>query len=189
MKRKKQIIIYLLLIVVCLESYMWLNYLQWSPKAVFAASQRMDNVGPVDEILTEVDCGNGKKAILGREGENLYFCTMQRTKGIFWRRVGAEYFTRAYLEEYEQIILARYYWNRDFLFGIYREPGAKEISFQLVDEEENFLMEGKLPVREDGIFYGSNIRGIILDGSAYPYHLRALDAEGNVIAGEVEGVL
>ena len=57
MKRKKQIIIYLLLIVVCLESYMWLNHLQWSPKAVFAASQRMDNVGPVDEILTEVDCG------------------------------------------------------------------------------------------------------------------------------------
>ena len=73
--------------------------------------------------------------------------------------------------------------------NICREPGAKEISFQLVDEEENFLMEGKLPVREDGIFYGSNIRGIILDGSAYPYHLRALDAEENVIAGEVEGVL
>ena len=189
MKRKKQIIIYLLLIVVCLESYMWLNHLQWSPKAVFAASQRMDNVGPVDEILTEVDCGDGKKAILGREGENLYFCTMQRTKGIFWRRVGAEYFTRAYLEEYEQIILANYYWESDFLSGICREPGAKEISFQLVDEEENFLMEGKLPVREDGIFYGANIRGEASDEVAYPYHLRALDAEGHVIAGEVEGVL
>lgn len=189
MKRKKQIIIYLLLIVVCLESYMWLNYLQWSPKAVFAASQRMDNVGPVDEILTEVDCGDGKKAILGREGENLYFCTMQRTKGIFWRRVGAEYFTRAYLEEYEQIILARYYWTRDFLFGICREPDAKEVSFELIDPEGNFLMEGKLPVREDGIFFGANIRGAILDESAHPYHLRALDAEGNVIAGEVEDAL
>ena len=140
MKRKKQIIIYLLLIVVCLESYMWLNHLQWSPKAVFAASQRMDNVGPVDEILTEVDCGDGKKAILGREGENLYFCTMQRTKGIFWRRSGAKYFTRAYLEEYEQIILANYYWESDFLSGICREPGAKEISFQLVDEEENLSL-------------------------------------------------
>ena len=88
-----------------------------------------------------------------------------------------------------EIILANYYWESDFLSGICREPGAKEISFQLVDEEENFLMEGKLPVREDGIFYGANIRGEASDEVAYPYHLRALDAEGNVIAGEVEGVL
>lgn len=189
MNRKKQIILYLLLTVVCLEGYMWLNHLQWSPKAVFAASQRMDHVGPMDEILAEVDCGDGKKTILGRDGENLYFCTMQRTKGIFWRGGGAEYFTRAYLEEYEQIILARYSWSRDFLFGICREPEAKEVSFQLTDPEGNFLMEGKLPVREDGIFYGANIRGEASEEAAYPYHLRALDAEGNVIAGEVEGVL
>lgn len=189
MKRKKQIVIYLLLMVLCVGSYMWLNDLRLSPKSFFSASQKMDHVGPVDEILTELDCGDGRYVILGRDGENLYYCSMKRTKGIFWEGTGREYFTRAYLEEYDQIILARYYWNRDFLFGICREPGAKEISFQLVDEEENFLMEGKLPVREDGIFYGSNIRGIILDGSAYPYHLRALDAEENVIAGEVEGVL
>ena len=189
MKRKKQIIIYLLLIVVCLESYMWLNHLQWSPKVVFAASQRMDNVGPVDEILTEVDCGDGRYAILGRAGENLYYCSMKRTKGFFWEGTGREYFTRAYLEEYDQIILARYYWNRDFLFGICREADAKEVSFELIDPEGNFLMEGKLPVREDGIFYGANIRGEASDEVAYPYHLRALDAEGNVIAGEVEGVL
>ncbi len=129
MKRKKQIIIYLLLIIVCLESYMWLNYLQWSPKAVFSVSQRMDNVGPVDEILTEVDCGDGKKAILGREGENLYFCTMQRTKGIFWRRSGAEYFTRAYLEEYEQIILARYYWKQGFSLWYLQRTWSKRNFF------------------------------------------------------------
>ncbi|WP_394266096.1 hypothetical protein [Anaerotignum sp.] len=189
MKRKKQIIIYLLLMVLCVESYMWLNDLRWSPKAVFAASQKMDHVGPVDEILIEVDYGDGKYAILSRTGENLYYCGMKRTKGLFWEGTGREYFTRAYLEEYDQIILARYYWNKDFLFGICREPEAKEVSFQLVDPEGNFLMEGKLPVREDGIFFGANIRGRISDEAAHPYHLRALDAEGNIIAGEVEGVL
>ena len=50
MKRKKQIIIYLLLTVLCVGSYMWLNDLRWSPKSYFAASQKMDHVGPVDEI-------------------------------------------------------------------------------------------------------------------------------------------
>lgn len=189
MKRKKQIIIYLLLTVLCVGSYMWLNDFQWSPKAVFAASQKIDHVGPMDEILIEVDCGDGKYAILGRDGENLYFCMMERTKGIFWRRVGAKYVAREYLEEHEQIILANYYWERDFLFGICREPGTKEVSFQLVDEDGNFLMEGKMPVREDGIFYGANIRGEASDEVAHPYHLRALDAEGNVIAGEVEDAL
>lgn len=189
MKRKKQIIIYLLLTVLCVGSYMWLNDLRWSPKSYFAASQKMDHVGPVDEILAELDCGDGRYAILGRAGENLYYCGMKRTKGFFWEGTGREYFTRAYLEEYDQIILARYYWNRDFLFGICREPDAKEVSFQLVDSEGNFLMEGKLPVREDGIFFGANIRGAILDESAQPYHLQALDAEGNVIAGEVEDAL
>ncbi len=189
MKRKKQIIIYLLLVVLCVGGYMWINGLWWSPKAVFVASQKMNHVGPVDEILTELDCGDGRYAILGRDGENLYYCSMKRTKGFFWEGTGREYFTRAYLEEYDQIIQARYYWNRDFLFGICREPEAKEVSFQLADPEGNFLMEGKLPVREGGIFFGANIRGAILDESAQPYHLRALDAEGNVIAGEVEGVL
>lgn len=189
MKRKKQIIIYLLLTVLCVGSYMWLNDLRLSPKSFFAASQKMDHVGPVDEILAELDCGDGRYAILGRDGENLYYCMMEQVKGVFWKGTGREYFARDYLEEYDQIILARYYWNRDFLFGICREPGTKEVSFQLADPEGNFLMEGKLPVREDGIFYGSNIRGAILDESAHPRHLRALDAEGNVIAGEVEGAL
>ena len=113
MKRKKQIIIYLLLTVFCVGSYMWLNDLRWSPKSYFAASQKMDHVGPVDEILAELDCGDGRYAILGRAGENLYYCSMKRTKGFFWEGTGREYFTRAYLEEYDQIILARYYWTRD----------------------------------------------------------------------------
>ena len=139
--------------------------------------------------MTEVDYGDGKYAILGKDGENLYFCMMERTKGVFWKGTGREYFSRVYLEEYDQIILARYYWNRDFLFGICREPGTKEVSFQLVDEDGNFLMEGKMPVREDGIFYGANIRGEASDEVARPYHLRALDAKGNVIAGEVEDAL
>lgn len=189
MKRKKQIILYLLLTVLCVGSYMWLNDLRLSLKSFFAASQKMDHVGPVDEILAELDCGDGRYAILGRDGENLYYCMMERTKGVFWKGTGREYFSRAYLEEYDQIILARYYWNRDFLFGICREPGTKEVSFQLMDEDGNFLMEGKLPVREDGIFYGANIRGEASDEVAHPYHLRALDVEGNVIAGEVEDAL
>lgn len=191
MKRKKQIIIYLLLMVLCVGGYMWINGLWWSPKAVFAASQKMNHVGPMDEILTEVDYGDGKYAILGKDGENLYFCMMEQTKGIFWRRVGAEYFTRAYLEQYDQIILGRYYESWDFVFGICRESGAKEVSFQIKQgEEEAVLLEGKLPVRKDGIFFGQ-IEGKFLHGKSYLYidHLRALDAKGNVIAGEVEGVL
>lgn len=182
MKRKKQIVLYLLLMAVCVWGYLWLHDLRLSPESYFRASERMDHVGPCEEILAEADCGDGKYLMLGRNGEDLYYCMMERRRGVFWTGAGREYFTRSYLEEYDQKIMARYYWTHDFLFGICTEEDAVEVSFRLEDGEENVLLEGTLPVREDGIFFGGNIRGVMSEEAVYPATLIATDQDGNIVA-------
>ena len=78
MKRKKQILLYLLLMAICVGGYMKLFDYRLTPHQYFAAEEKYQHVGPSEEILLEGEGAEGTYFILGKWGQNLNYCVMER---------------------------------------------------------------------------------------------------------------
>lgn len=66
MKRKKQILLYLLLMAICVGGSMKLFDYRLTPHQYFAAEEKYQHVGPSEEILLEGEGAEGTYFILGK---------------------------------------------------------------------------------------------------------------------------
>ena len=184
MKRKKQILLYLLLMATCVGGYMKLFDYRLTPHQYFAAEEKYQHVGPSEEILLEGEGAEGTYFILGKWGQNLNYCVMERHMGIFWgSRSGGHYV----FPEDDRLRLpplwGEYQSDMDVLYGICQVDGVTQVQYTLSRLENNEVYyEGTLPVREDGYFYGNHILEEYQKNQYGISSMIGTDAQGNVLA-------
>lgn len=155
MKRIRQCMLFLLVLVLCGGLWIRSNRLYFSPEAAFHGAERGLRYGPSEEILLTYPRGDGSQIYVGKWNNGLSVIPVEQYLGLFWRMS-----TGVSVEGYRTL-----YGNVDamlteenMLVGLSLLPEVTEVTclfYSMEDEVEDLkpVEEISLPVAENGFFH------------------------------------
>lgn len=155
MKRIRQCMMFLLVLVLCGGLWIRSNRLYFSPEAAFHGAERGLRYGPSEEILLTYPRGDGSQIYVGKWNNGLSVIPVEQYLGLFWRMS-----TGVSVEGYRTL-----YGNVDamlteenMLVGLSLLPEVTEVTclfYSMEDEVEDLkpVEEITLPVAENGFFH------------------------------------
>ena len=155
MKRIRQCMLLLLVLVLCGGLWIRSNRLYFSPEAAFHGAERGLRYGPSEEILLTYPRGDGSQIYVGKWNNGLSVIPVEQYLGLFWRMS-----TGVSVEGYRTL-----YGNVDamltkenMLVGLSLLPEVTEVTclfYSMEDEVEDLkpVEEISLPVAENGFFH------------------------------------
>ncbi|WP_304509690.1 hypothetical protein [Anaerotignum sp.] len=152
MKRKKEIVIFMILIPLLLFSFLRLGEYRFSAEGIFYAYERGLGYGPSEKILGEYELAEGGKLILGKWEGNLSAVTVKRAFGVLWKKMNdgiAGCYSR-------NKVVSAYTFNEGEIMGLSLNPEIREVYCRIEygDFENPSIQEVTLPVNHDGLIWG-----------------------------------
>lgn len=174
MKRKKQTILFLVLILGFSVFLIRFWGLFWDREELFYACERGALCGPSEEIIYEEERADGSVLMMGRQEEALYLLSAEPFLGIFWKyQNGGDNGYFPLPEEIDGYLLSdgRY-------LGLCRVPEVTEVEIFFGVWRDRKAETITLEVKEGGLLYADTG----LDGLAFlDWCLRGKNAAGEVI--------
>lgn len=84
MKRIKQCVVFLLVLILCGGLWVRSNRLYFSPEAAFHGAERGLRYGPSEEILLTYPRGDGSQIYVGKWNNGLSVIPVEPYLGLFW---------------------------------------------------------------------------------------------------------
>lgn len=155
MKRIRQCILFLLVMVLCGGLWVRSNRLYFSPEAAFHGAERGLRYGPSEEILLTYPRGDGSQIYVGKWNNGLSVIPVEQYLGLFWRMsngVSVEGYRTLYGDVDAMLT------EENMLVGLSLLPEATEVTclfYSMADEVEDLkpVKEITLPVAENGFFH------------------------------------
>lgn len=155
MKRIRQCILFLLVLVLCGGLWVRSNRLYFSPEAAFHGAERGLRYGPSEEILLTYPRGDGSQIYVGKWNNGLSVIPVEQYLGLFWRMsngVSVEGYRTLYGDVDAMLT------EENMLVGLSLLPEATEVTclfYSMADEVEDLkpVKEITLPVAENGFFH------------------------------------
>lgn len=179
MKRKKQIVLYVLLIIVLSYFYLLYNRLYFSAEDVFYACERGLRSGPSEEIVLKYELGDDAVMVVGRQEDGLFVVPAERTHLFLWRMksggIDGEYRCDGDVDGY----LSR----EGKVLGLCRNPEIAKVSFIVGNWGERNWQEFICTPDEDGfIYYETDFENM----DDYVIYWEGRNADGEVIYADGE---
>lgn len=148
MKRKREVLLYIILILALSCFYIQQKHLYFSPEEVFYACERGLRSGPSEEIVFTFDTEDGCTVLVGKQEKGIFVVPAERTHLFFWRMAsgGIDGFYRC-----EQPLNGYLTYDGNYL-GLRRDERITELSIVLGNHTEENWKEYKYPVEEELIF-------------------------------------
>lgn len=155
MKRIRQCILFLLVLVLCGGLWVRSNRLYFSPEAAFHGAERGLRYGPSEEILLTYPRGDGSQIYVGKWNNGLSVIPVEQYLGLFWRMsngVSVEGYSTLYGDVDAMLT------EENMLVGLSLLPEVTEVTclfYSMADEVEDLkpVKEITLPVAENGFFH------------------------------------
>lgn len=155
MKRIRQCILFLLVLVLCGGLWVRSNRLYFSPEAAFHGAERGLRYGPSEEILLTYPRGDGSQIYVGKWNNGLSVIPVEQYLGLFWRMsngVSVEGYRTLYGDVDAMLT------EENMLVGLSLLPEVTEVTclfYSMADEVEDLkpVKEITLPVAENGFFH------------------------------------
>lgn len=155
MKRIRQCIVFLLVLVLCGGLWIMSNRLYFSPEAAFHGAERGLRYGPSEEILLTYPRGDGSQIYVGKWKAGFSVIPVEPYLGLFWRMP-----TDVSVEGYHTMYgdLDAMLTKEKVLVGLSLLPEVTEATclfYSMEDEVEDLkpVEEITLAVGENGFFY------------------------------------
>lgn len=155
MKRIRQCMLFLLVLVLCGGLWIRSNRLYFSPEAAFHGAERGLRYGPSEEILLTYPRGDGSQIYVGKWNNGLSMIPVEQYLGLFWRMS-----TNVPVEGYHTLYgdVDAMLTEENMLVGLSLLPEVTEVTclfYSMEDEVEDLkpVEEITLPVAENGFFY------------------------------------
>lgn len=155
MKRIRQCMLFLLVLLLCGSLWIMSNRLYFSPGAAFHGAERGLRYGPSEEILLTYPRGDGSQIYVGKWNGGLSIIPVERYLGLFWRMPSG-----VLVEGYQSMHgdVGAMLTKEFYLVGLSQQPDVKEVTclfYSMADEVEEleYVEEITLPVEENGFFY------------------------------------
>lgn len=155
MKRIRQCMLFLLVLVLCGGLWIRSNRLYFSPEAAFHGAERGLRYGPSEEILLTYPRGDGSQIYVGKWNNGLSVIPVEQYLGLFWRMstgVSVEGYRTLYGDVDAMLT------EENMLVGLSLLPEVTEVTclfYSMEDEVEDLkpVEEISLPVEENGFFH------------------------------------
>lgn len=155
MKRIRQCMLFLLVLVLCGGLWIRSNRLYFSPEAAFHGAERGLRYGPSEEILLTYPRGDGSQIYVGKWNNGLSVIPVEQYLGLFWRMstgVSVEGYRTLYGDVDAMLT------EENMLVGLSLLSEVTEVTclfYSMEDEVEDLkpVEEITLPVAENGFFY------------------------------------
>lgn len=155
MKRIRQCMLFLLVLVLCGGLWIRSNRLYFSPEAAFHGAERGLRYGPSEEILLTYPRGDGSQIYVGKWNNGLSVIPVEPYLGLFWRMstgVSVEGYRTLYGDVDAMLT------EENMLVGLSLLSEVTEVTclfYSMEDEVEDLkpVEEITLPVAENGFFY------------------------------------
>lgn len=155
MKRIRQCMLFLLVLVLCGGLWVRSNRLYFSPEAAFHGAERGLRYGPSEEILLTYPRGDGSQIYVGKWNNGLSVIPVEQYLGLFWRMstgVSVEGYRTLYGDVDAMLT------EENMLVGLSLLPKVTEVTclfYSMEDEVEDLkpVEEISLPVAENGFFH------------------------------------
>lgn len=155
MKRIRQCMLFLLVLVLCGGLWVRSNRLYFSPEAAFHGAERGLRYGPSEEILLTYPRGDGSQIYVGKWNNGLSMIPVEQYLGLFWRMstgVSVEGYRTLYGDVDAMLT------EENMLVGLSLLPEVTEVTclfYSMEDEVEDLkpVEEITLPVAENGFFH------------------------------------
>lgn len=152
MKRIRQCMLFLLVLVLCGGLWIRSNRLYFSPEAAFHGAERGLRYGPSEEILLTYPRGDGSQIYVGKWNNGLSVIPVEPYLGLFWRMS-----TNVPVEGYHTLYgdVDAMLTKENVLVGLSLLPGVTDVTclfYSMADEVEDLkpVKEITLPVAENG---------------------------------------
>lgn len=179
-KRKRQIFLYLVMIVVLSAFYIQSNRLYFSPEDVFYACERGLRSGPSEEIILKQKLNDGGLMLVGREENGLFIVPVERTHFFLWRLkygTGVDGFLPA-----DKPLSGRITYDGRYL-GLCQDKDITEFSILVGSDGGHRWREEIYPVEEELLFFERDIKGMDKKGG-YIGYTEARNADGEILFQE-----
>lgn len=155
MKRIRQCMLFLLVLVLCGGLWIRSNRLYFSPEAAFHGAERGLRYGPSEEILLTYPRGDGSQIYVGKWNNGLSVIPVEPYLGLFWRMstgVSVEGYRTLYGDVDAMLT------EENMLVGLSLLSEVTEVTclfYSMEDEVEDLkpVEEITLPVAENGFFH------------------------------------
>ncbi len=182
MKRIRQCILFLLVLILCGGLWVRGNRLYFSSEAAFHGAERGLRYGPSEEILLTYPRGDGSEIYVGKWNDGFSVIPVEQYLGVFWRMstgVSVEGYRTLYGDVDAMLT------KENVLVGLSRLPEVAEVTclfYSMADEVEDLkpIKEITLPVGKNGFFYEKMDFPQANPGMFYVGYV-----EGRTAAGEV----
>jgi hypothetical protein len=183
MNRKKEIIIFIILIPLLLFSFMRLGEYHFSAEDVFYACEKGLLYGPSEKILGEYEIEEGGKLIVGKCQGNLSVIPVQRAFGVLWKLKSGGVVNG--LVDCKNVVTARLF-RGGKVMGLAAQKEISEVYCRIEygdygNDENPSIQEMTMTVDQDGFFYGIWSTQIQEDTFQYIAYIEGRNAQGNVI--------
>lgn len=155
MKRIRQCMLFLLVLVLCGGLWVRSNRLYFSPEAAFHGAERGLRYGSSEEILLIYPRGDGSQIYVGKWNNGLSVIPVEPYLGLFWRMS-----TNVPVEGYHTLYgdVDAMLTEENMLVGLSLLPKVTEVTclfYSMEDEVEDLkpVEEITLPVAENGFFH------------------------------------
>lgn len=155
MKRIKQCVLFLLVLILCGGLWVRSNRLYFSPEAAFYGTERGLRYGPSEEILLTYPRGDGSEIYVGRWNNGVSVIPVESYLGLFWRMS-----TGVSVEGYHTLYgdIDAMLTEENVLVGLSLLPEVTEVTclfYSMADEVEDLkpVDEVTLPVGGNGFFH------------------------------------
>ncbi|KXL52280.1 hypothetical protein CLNEO_22110 [Anaerotignum neopropionicum] len=182
MNRKKELIIFVILIPLLLLSFMRLGGYYFSAEDVFYACEKGLHYGPSEKILAEYEFEDSGKLIVGKWKENLSAISVDRAFGVLWKLKsgGITGFISC-----EKVVTANIF-RGGKVMGLASQKEIREVYCRIEygdygNDENPSIQEMTMTVDQDGFFYGIWSTQIQDDTFQYIAYIEGRNAYGEVI--------
>ncbi|MCI7656371.1 hypothetical protein [Anaerotignum sp.] len=155
MKRARQCILFLVILMLCGCLWFRSNRLYFSPEAAFYGAERGLRYGPSEEILLTYPRGDGSEIYVGKWNRGFSVIPVEPYLGLFWR-MSTDVSVEGYhfMDGDVDAMLT----EENVLVGLSCLPEVAEVTclfYSMADEMENLtpVQEITLPVGENGFFH------------------------------------
>ena len=179
MSRKKEIVIFIILIPLLLFSFMRLGGYYFTPEGVFYACENGLNYGPSEKIIDEYELEEGGKLIVGTWEGNLSIIPVRRAFGVLWKLKsgGVSGFVAC-----DKVVSANLT-SSGRIFGLTSNKEVNEVHCKIEygDFENPFIQEITMTVDQDGYFYGVSEIPNLEETSMHISYVEGRKSNGTVI--------
>ncbi len=152
MKRQKQIVRNIILIVLTVLLFLWQGGYHLTPEAVFRSAEKAEWLGPAQEVMEIGTRDDGCRCFVGIEQKGFYMVSAKPCLGIFWK------YTNKHWDGYFPMTVKTRAWvSENIIVGQTKEMDVVEVVCVLEEwkiEKNDWQEVGHytIPVEENGFF-------------------------------------